>query len=189
MKARPANSHSLFSWDPRLWPKSHNLTLRYKISTVNWHLRWFSCSAFVEGYFCVFKNKYNRNWSLTRKFRINVSLALYGLPCSACWFHCLILRLFDFSMPQKEEFAFSVLLWNQRNLSEKAWYTINPQKKGMKHFLGRLFLFCFVFSQFEILSIKFLFLFLNKMLQFLKTEVVFCDRKEIIVISHYPEDR
>lgn len=147
MKARPANSHSLFSWDPRLWPKSHSLTLRYRIFKVNWHLRWFSCSAFVEGYFWVFKNKYNRNWSLTRKFRINVSLALYGLPCSACWFHCLILRLFDFSMPQKEEFAFSVLLWNQRNLLEKAWYTINPQKKEWSVFLEGFFcvLFC-VFS-------------------------------------------
>ena len=119
---------TVLPWDSRFWLRSHDLSVGHETLMTNWHLRQFSSLILVEYlfWFQVFENKNNPSWSLIKspmqigKLRINVWLALASLHCIGCLFHSLIFKGF-FNMHLKEEFAFPISLWNQRNLLKKAW--------------------------------------------------------------------
>ena len=109
-------------------------------------------------------------------------LALAHSPCIGYWIHSLIFRLVVFSMHQKEESEFPVLLCNHRILSKKASYAANTKKARNEDVLY----YCFKTS-FQLL-LKFSFL-LTKVLQFLKIEAVLRYKKEIIFIACYSKGR
>ena len=98
--------------------KSHSLTARHKILMVNWYPRKKFSLVPIHRFFDVFENKNNSNWSLIvllmqiKKFQINDWFFLGRLSCIGCWFPCIILKLVDFSVHQKEEIAFLVSLCN-----------------------------------------------------------------------------
>lgn len=123
---------------------------------------WVSDSNEVHGYFWVIQNINNSIFNhITNKNRevLNKCLRVFcSLPCIVYWFHRLIFKLVVFSMHQKEEFAFPVLLLNLKHLSKKASYLQKPHTKkemnlsyidfigfGKKHFLkDKRLLSCFI---------------------------------------------
>ena len=110
----------VLQWDSGIWLESHSLTISHKIVSLNWRLGQFSSLLLVEGYFHVFQNKNNLNWSVTislmqfGKLWVNTlpvltsGVALAKPPCIECWFDSLIFRLAVLTMYQKDEFVFLV---------------------------------------------------------------------------------